>query len=126
MISDFNGACEDWMAGLIPIDRYIPWMSNYIDFSEVDDPPESSDSTSEPDSSEPASEPDSPEPGEPDSSTDVPDSSAEWSTPFPAEDYDKEYPGQPKSGCAVHSSPPSLLFLLGALLVVGRRHSIDK
>ena len=120
-----SGACEDWMAGLIPIDRYIPWMSNYIDFSEVDDPPESSDSTSEPDSSEPASETDSPEPGEPDSSTDVPDSSAEWSTPLPAEDYDEEYPGQPKSGCAVLGSTPSAWFLLGALFVVGRRRGID-
>ncbi len=92
------GACENWEAGIVPVDRYITWMEEKgVTINGTYDEP------NEP--SEPGSEPGS--------------ESTEWMVPFDADDYDEDNDEMKAAYCGLTAYPVgnfgALLFCLGLI-----------
>ena len=121
------GSCESWEAGVVPVDRYLTWMtSKGLPVNNTVEPSSepSSNPASEP-ASNPASEPSSSPTSEPASnpaSEPSTDSSSDWEAPFSSGEYDDRDTSTKPMNCATNSEPrPFMAMMLGMLVALGLR-----
>ena len=97
------GDCESWAAGVTRVDRYISWISNYVDFTSEPSSEPSNEPSSQPSnepSSQPSNEPSSQPSNEPSQPSGEPAVEDDGINPLHPNHYDDESSVKPAGMCS--------------------------